>query len=814
MLKNFFKTAARNILKYKAYSLINFVGLTSGLALSLLIITYVRSELSFDKFHEKADLLYRIKYVAPNGLQLASSPPPIAPVMPEFFPEVEVTARLYGRNVSISRSGGADEASFEENGVFFADSSIMKMFTFEFISGNPDRALLDPFTIVITEEMAKKYFGDKEALGESLLFGGKHAFKVAGVVKRFPENSHIRFNMLVPYDNMYDMENDEAAARMRTNLETNFVISHSYTYVLLKPGADPGNVDRNMGEFLKKYCPPNRQVGQVFTLFPVKDIHLKSTMLAEPSGTNTMTNIYIFIAIGVLTLLIASINYINLSTAQSFTRIKEIGIRKILGSAKGQLIVQFLAESFLFCLVAAALSYVVFYFALPLLNQYTNKELEFVRVIDLPLVALSFGLLVLITALAGGYPAYFVASFDSVASIKGQGGASLEGGQFLRKSLVVFQLMIACMLLSGSMMLVKQLKFLTEQPLGFQKEHIITVPLNSANLNAIFSRADSTRRTRIQTFRDRIENLAAVEKTAASGGTPGIGMVYRGTIPEGFTQEDNLFIADMGVDYDFINVFGMEIVAGRPFGKDYGTDEQQAFIVNETAVTEWKWGTPEQALGKTLNREGKVGKVVGVIKDFNIAALTTPIASVVMEVDPNQWNTLNIRFKNENVTATIEDIKKEWNLLFPEKSFQFNFLDQQLDSQYANFQNFGKIIESFTFIAILISCLGVYGLVLFVVQRKVKEIGVRKVLGATIGNILGLIYVDFVWLLVIGFLIAVPASYYFISKWLTNFTYHTTIDLLTYAISFVAVLIIVSLTISYHALKASVANPVKSLRSE
>jgi putative ABC transport system permease protein len=814
MLRNFFKTAGRNIVKYKAYSLINFVGLTAGIALALLIMTYVRSELSYDTFHENIDRLYRIKYVAPNGLQLATSPPPMAPLMPEFFPEVELTARIYGRNVSISRGEGTEETSFEQDRVFFADSSIMKMFTFQFLKGNPERALLDPFSVVITDEMAKKYFGNKEALGESLLFGGKHAFKVAAVVKDFPENSHFRFNMLVPYDNMFDMESDEAAVRMRANLETNFVISHSYTYVLLKPGAGPENVDKNMGAFLKKYCPPDRMVGQVFTLMPVKDIHLQSTLLAEPSATNSMTNIFIFIAIGVLTLLIASINYINLSTAQSFTRIKEIGIRKILGSAKSQLIAQFLAESFLFCCVAALLSYGVFYITLPLLNQYTGKELAFINVIDLPLILLSIGLLIVITALAGGYPSYFVSSFDSVASIKGQGGANLEGGQFLRRALVVFQLMIACMLLSGSMMLVKQLKFLTEQPLGFQKEHIITVPLNSANLNSIFSRADSTRRTRIQTFRDRIENLAAVEKTAASGGTPGIGMTYRGTIPEGFTREDNLFIADMGVDYDFISVFGMEVVAGRAFGRDYGTDEQQAFIVNETAVKEFKWETPEKALGKTINREGKIGKVVGVIKDFNITALTTPISSLVMEVDPNQWNTLNIRFRNDDVTSTIEDIRKEWNLLFPEKSFQFNFLDQQLDSQYANFQNFGKIIQSFTFIAILISCLGVYGLVLFVVRRKVKEIGVRKVLGATVGNILTLIYTDFVWLLVIGFVIAVPVSYYFISKWLTNFTYHTSIDVLTYAVSFAIVLVIVSLTIAYHALKASVANPVNSLRSE
>ncbi len=813
MLRNFFKTAGRNILKHKAYAIINFAGLTAGLGLALLIITYVRSELSFDRFHERADRLYRIAYGAPNGMNLASSPPPIAPLMSDFFPEVEQAARVYNRNMSISHPEGQEGESFEETGVLFADSALMKMFTFTFVSGNPERALIDPFTLLITDEMAKKYFGDKNPLGESLIFGGKHSFRITSVVKDFPENSHVRFHMLVPYDNMFDLENDEAAQRMRNNLATNFVISHSFTYVLLKPGANPSGVDNNMAAFLKKHCPPNRMVGQVFTLFPVNDIHLKSTMLAEPSPTNSMTNIFIFIAIGILTLLIACINYVNLSTAQSFTRIKEIGIRKILGSGRSQLITQFLAESFLFCGVAFVLSYGMFYSTLPLLNQFTNKQMIFTEAVDAQLLIASVVLLFVITVLAGGYPAYFVSKFDSVASIKGNGG-NLEGGQLLRKSLVVFQLMVACMLLSGSLMLIKQLNFLSDQPLGFQKDHIINIPLTSQNLNAIFSRADSTYRSRIQTFRDRVEAQSGVQSTAASSGIPGLGTVYRGTIPEGFSQDDNMFIADLAVDYDFISAYRLEIKAGRSFSRDFGTDETEAFIVNETAVKEFKWGSPAEALGKTINREGKKGKVIGVVNDFNMATLTTPMGSLVMEIDPNQWNTINVRFTNANVTTTIEKVKEEWNTLFPEKSFEFTFLDATLDQQYSNFQNFGKIIQSFTVIAILISCLGVYGLVLFVVQRKVKEIGVRKVLGASIGGILRLIYSEFLWLLLLGFMLAVPVSFYFIKKWLENFTFHTSIDLLTYTISFAIVLIVVTATISYHALKASVANPVLSLRSE
>jgi putative ABC transport system permease protein len=811
MLKNFFKTAGRNILKYKAYSLINFLGLTTGLALAILIFAYVRSELSYDRFHDNTDRLYRIRYVAPNGLELASSPPPIAPVMKDFFPEVEEAGRMYRRNVSITRQ--ESEETFEETNVYFTDSTIMKMFTFQFVSGNPDRALIDKFTVVITEEMAKKYFGDKDPLGESLLFAGKQLFKVTGVIKDFPDNSHLRFNMLVPYENMFDLESDAAAQVLRNNLSVNFIISHSYTYVLLKPGADAGNVDKNMDAFLKKYAQPNLLVGQVFTLMPLKDIHLKSTLLVEPTPTNSWTNLYIFIGVGILTLLIAAINYINLSTAQSFSRIKEIGIRKILGSMKHQLIAQFLAESFLFCALSIVLSFGVFYAILPLLNELTGKTLQFGEVVDRELIFTSFILVIFITLLAGGYPSYFVTRFNSINALKGQGTGGF-GNQVFRKALIIFQLSVACMLVSGSLLIMKQLDFLVSRPLGFQKEHTINVPLFSQNLNGIFRQNDSTFWVRLQSFRDVIETQSGVTGTALSSNAPGLGAVFRGTIPEGFTQQDNMFIANLSVDYDFLKTYGMELLAGRTFSKEFGTDPAEAFIVNETAVREFKWETPEGALGKKIIREGKEGKIIGVIRDFNFSSLTTPVAAMVIEMNPNQYNTLSVKFENANVQSTLDNIEKDWNRMFPEKTFQFTFLDEQLDSQYESFQNFGIIIQTFALIAILISCLGVYGLVLFVVQRKVKEIGVRKVLGASIGSILGLIYRDFVWLLAIGFVVATPVSYYFMDQWLENFTYRTGIDAMTYLISFLVVVVIIGLTIAYQALQASMANPVNSLRSE
>lgn len=811
MLRNFFKTASRNIIKYKAYSAINFIGLTCGFTLALLIIAYVRNEVSYDHFQTRADRLYRLSYATPNGLNLASTPPPIAPVLKEYFPEIDEAARLYIRNVSISKPESNE--AFEETGVVFADSAILNMMTFEFVKGSPNRALVDKYTIVLNEEMATKYFGTSDPIGESLLLSGNRSFKVTGVVKNFPENSHIRFNMLVPYDDMYELEDEQTEEVLRANLARNFVISHSYTYALLKEGATIEPVNARMGDFLKKYADPRLQVGQVFSFMPVLDIHLKSTLLAEPSATNSWSTISIFIGVGLLTLIIASINYINLSTAQSLSRIKEIGIRKVLGSLRSQLILQFLTESFLFTLVSMMLAYLLFNFTLPALNLVTNKNLTFNEVVDVSLLMSSFAMILLITLLAGGYPAYFVSQFESISAIKGE-GAGLGNRQFLRKSLVVIQLTIASLLLSGSLIIVKQLNFLETRSLGFQKDQIITIPLFSQNLNGFFRQGDSTFQSRLQTFRHRVEQESGVQSTALSSSSPGLGAIYRGTIPEGFTREDNMFVANMAIDYDFLNVYDIDLVAGRSFNRDNQADPISSFLVNETAVREFEWGTPEEALGKTIDREGKKGTVVGVISDFNFTALTTPVSALVMDYSPTQFTALSIRFTNSDVQVTLDKLETQWNQLFPEKAFEFNFLDEQLDQQYANFQNFGYIIQVFTAIAMLIACLGVYGLVLFTVKRKVKEIGVRKVLGAKVESLVMLILKDFAVLIVIGFALAIPASYYLSNQWLENFIYRTEIDWITYAISLIAILVIVTATISYQAWQAAQANPVKSLRTE
>ncbi len=812
MISTFFRTAWRNILKYKTYAFINFLGLTCGLTLSLLIFTYIRQELSFDTFHQKLDRIYRIKYYGPNDLLLASTPPPIAPKMKEYFPEVEEVARVYGRSVSVSKPSNHAE-SYEESNVLFADSTIADIWTLEFLAGDPRQALKEPFTILLTEETSKKYFGNASPIGESLLFGGNISFKVGGVVKKFPATSHIQFNMLVPYDNMFDMEEPETAEFLRKNLEINFIISHSYTYVLLKPGASPQGVNDRFDDFLKKYALPQVQRGQVFELFPLADVHLKSDMLAEPTTTNTYSTLYIFGGVGLLTLLIACINYINLATAQSFSRMKEIGIRKILGSARGQLIGQFLMESFVFCSISFILSLAGLYAALPFLNQLTGSQLAFADVLDTTTIGTAIILLGAITVLAGGYPSIFATRFDSVNSLKGNQGSTFSSGNILRKGLVVFQLLITSALISGSLMIVKQLNYLENRSLGFNPENIMVVQLQSQNLNSVFSGENESFNERLNSFRNTIESQSSVRSTSLTSSLVGAGVVYRGVVPEGFTADNNMFVASLGADYDFLETYGVKLVAGRTFRKDVASDPLESYIVNESAIKEFNWESPEAALGKAINIEGKQGKVIGVVEDFNFTPLTAAISALVVDIRPS-YSFLSISLLNDNTQENIELLRSTWNELFPEKTFEYFFLDQRLGQQYQNYQNFGSIINYFTVVAVLISCLGVYGLILFVVQRKVKEIGVRKVLGSTVPGILKLIFMEFTWLILIAFVAAIPFSYYLISRWFENFIYHTSIDAITYVISLGIVLVIVAATILSNAYKAAAANPVNSLRSE
>lgn len=813
MLNYIFKISARSIAKNKVYSIINFTGLVLGITVVLLILAYIRIELNFDNFHTKSNRLYRLTYIAPNDLKLAVTPPPIAPLMPEFFPGVEDAGRVYLRSVSVQIAEATTSESWEEQNIAFADSSIMRMFTFETLSGSMRKALQEPFTAIITDEMALKYFGTIDVVGQSLIFSGKHAFRISAVVKKFSNTSHIHFNMIVPFDNMFDLEDDQAAQIMRQHFAINFAMSHLFTYVLLKEGANPKEVDNRMEKFLKKYSHPMLLIGQKFELMPLLDIHMKSTLMNEPSFPNSMKIIYVFIGVGLLTLIILCANYINLATAQSFTRQKEIGIRKILGANKSQMIGQFLAESFMFCLISFVLSLAIFYMILPSFSKFMGQQFSFSQIVDSRLLMYTFALIVIVALLAGAYPSYLAMRFDSVSAIRG-GRSSSHSGNYLRKGLVVAQLMIAAVLLPGSLMIIKQMDYLEDCSLGFEKSNIITISIFSQNINHIFGNLDENFRTRLNSYIEAIKSESFVEEASFSSIPPGLGALYNQIVPEGFPKESNLLIASIAVDHNFFKLYDIPLIAGRSFKDESASNVYGEFIVNEAAVREYNWGSPEQALGKTLNKNGIDGRVIGVVKDFNFTSLMTPVSSLILDFDPSKYNVLTVKVNAASLPENFNMLSKKWKEIFPEKAFESNFLDQKLQMQYANFQNFGKTLKALTVIAIILACLGVYGLILFVIHKRVKEIGVRKVLGASVADVLKLIFKEFAFLMIVAFVLSGPISYYLIHQWLQNFTYQTTIDFLIYMVSFVVLFLIIVLTIGYQAVKASLANPVLSLRSE
>ncbi len=812
MFRRFLSTAWRNIVKHQVFSIINFTGLSIGIALTVLIFIYVREEVNYDRFQTKLERIYRIKYSLPTqNMELASSPPPIAPRLPEYFSDIESVARLFGRSASIKRSGSPE--IYEEESVYFADTTFLDIFDLEFIQGSPDEAFREN-TVLLTDVTATKYFGTENPIGQSLNFSGRIDFEVVGVVKEYPSNSSIHFSMLLPYDNMFDLEDDQTSAIMRQNLERNFVISHSFTYILLKEGADPSTIDRSMDDFMKEFAPEQMQVGQVFTLFPLKDIHMESTLLAEPEATNSWSTIYLFIAVSLLTLAIASINYINLSTAQSFSRVKEIGVRKVMGSDKRQLVFQFLTEAFLFVGVSVLVALFLVNLSIPILNDLTNKNFVFSEVMDGQLVLLLIGLILLLTLLAGSYPAFFVTGFNTVNALKGSKLQATGGGKLLRRSLVGFQLVVTSFLLVAALIILQQLNFINNKALGFDKERIVMISLFSQNLNNIFSGTDTTFQTRLNTYADELKSQSFISSSTRLSSEVGSGITFRGTVPEGFTPEDNMFHANLKIDYDFFETFDIEIVAGRPLSREYASDATEGFMVNETAVREYGWGNPQDAIGKTFNLEGKIGTVVGVMKDFHFMGLTQPLTPLSADISAFGSPLLAVKVMGNDLPTAISYMEDTWNKLFPEKTFEYSMLDENLARQYEAYEDFGMIIAYFTLIAIAISCMGLYGMILYNVQRREKEIGIKKVLGANVGTILSQMYREFLILVIIGFLLAIPLSYYAAADWLESFVYSIDISPIEYLIGFLIITVLVFATISRTAISAALSNPIDAIRSE
>ncbi len=780
----------------------------AGLTSTLLIYIFIIDEMSYDSFHENSDRIYRMRYKL-RSYDIARVPPIVKEHLPEYFSEIDKVARIYLRSASVKVNNDVEDI-YEQSRVGFVDPEILKIFSFEQVSG-PIKGLLEtPFTGIINEEIAKKYFGEEDPIGKSLILEGSQPFKIIAVFQDFPSNSHIHFDMLLPYGNMYDLEPDELRQRIERNFQRNWLVSHSATYVLLNSANDLESVNNKLEDFVIENIPENQQRGQHFELQPLHDIHLNNDIngQAEPAGSAQF--IYIFTAVGFFILLVACFNFINLSTTQYLKRVKEIGMRKILGASRNTLVFQFMVESLILCVLSAVVAMIMAIDLLPYLNEITGKQLTTEGIFTFNVIG-GFLCLVIITSIISGlYPSLMATSISPLKIFKAS--SQPKRNNFIRKSLLSVQFALSIMLISATIIVNDQYEFLTNKDLGFNKSHVIVAPIKSNNFNNAFGAIDSLAAIKIDRFKQSASSIPGVLKSAASSSVPGFGLVNRNIIPEGFTREDNLYCASLSVDYNFIDLYEIEILAGRNFLEQAGSDQLQSFIINHSAVDAFNFGSPEMAIGKSVSLEGKSGSVIGVIEDFNYAALNESVRPIVIDISVPAYNMFSIRIVSKGRAETIAATDRLWKSTYPDKSFDFSFLDENLESAYINEERFRKLLSYFSILAIIVSCLGSYGLILFTSNARNKEFGMRKALGASKTGLIRILIKSFSLPVFIGFVFSVPLTIYFASRWLDNFAYRTIIPPTAFVISLGITLTMVLFSIIYNAYEVANRSVVDSIR--
>ncbi|MCB0847431.1 MAG: ABC transporter permease, partial [Bacteroidetes bacterium] len=590
--------------------------------------------------HPPADRLYRVNYQLQfdTEINIARTPPTLGPAIQNYFPEVESMTRLYPRNVSVMVA--EDDKQLELQNVFFADSTAPQVFEFDFIHGDANTALDNPFSVILTDETAEALFGTTDVVGRQIQLGGADNFQVTGVVKNWNDRAHLEFNMLVFFQNMVDLEPEHARETMRQVLVTNPIASHSYTYVLLKENQSAENVNQKFPAFVEEWAHERFKDKQSFSLFPVRDIHLHSTVGQEVVPSTNANLLTLFIGIGIITLVIACINFINLSTASSLNRSREVGIRKVLGAKQRALVGQFLGESMLLSFFAFILSLFLAWLGMPLINSITGLDLVFAPWQNLPLFLIFIAVFAFAGLLAGSYPAFFVSRFDPVASLKGSTAkVKNRGGVSIRKALITLQFLVAIVFISSAGVIFLQLNFFRNQPLGFDKELTLMVPIDSDNnINAVFRPGDAQMRQRMNTLDEELLSHANIKAVTQCSQQPGMGAIGRNVWTDKVPREENFFGNVLAVDYDYVETIGLEVIAGREFDTSFGTDHISSFVINETAVRSLQWASPDSAIGQKLTVEGKEGQVVGVIKDYHFASLYTNIDPLILEIRPGAFS--------------------------------------------------------------------------------------------------------------------------------------------------------------------------------
>jgi len=801
MFQTYFKTSWRNIRKNKLFSAINMLGLSIGIALCFIIMLYVQDELSYDRFNEKADRIYRIVFKAniKGGKILDGNVmPPVAAALKNDYPEVEEATRI---NLDGDTKITYHNKTFKESKLAIVDSNFFSVFTLPFIKGNSKTALMESHNIVLTKDIAHKYFNAEEPIGK-LLKINHEVYKVTGVINNIPSNSHFHFDFFVPLS-------DLSYARDPTWLH-----SGMFTYIVLKKGHDykkleaklPGMVEKymapqiqqKMGLSLSQFKTNGNELG--FLLQPLTSIHLYSETNFELDPAGNASYVYIFGVIAIFMLVVACINFVNLSTAGASKRAKEVGIRKVAGANRFQLIKQFLSESLMIAMLALIISFVLVELALPAFNNISGKNLSF----NIKPTLAFIGLGLLVGIVAGIYPAFYLSSSNPIAALKGKlSGNNKSFG--LRSSLVVFQFFTSVGLIISTIVVYQQMEYIEHKNLGYDKEQLITIP-NS------YALGKNERVYKDDMLKDpRIANATVSFYKPAGPSNNNNALAY----PEGHDNEI-MTTLEYHVDENYIPTFGMQMASGRNFSKDFATDSS-GMIINESAAKAFGWSILN-AVGKTLIRENSdKGRnipfhVIGVIKDFHFKSLHEAISPLLMTLQPEGG--LIFKIKTTDVTGLLATMKRQWDSYNTDEPFTYTFLDDLYNQTYSTEQKTGTILNIFSVLIIFVACLGLFGLVTYTAEQRTKEIGIRKVLGASVIQVTQMLSKTFLRLVLIGSLVAFPVAWWAMNKWLQSFAYRINISWWVFAVAGLSAILIALLTVSLQSIKAAIANPVKSLRAE
>ena len=811
MIKNYLKVAWRNLVKNKVFSLINIAGLASGLTCFILITLYVSDEISYDRYNEKAERIYRINSFIKLGgseLRLAVSSDPMGAALKKDFPQVEEFVRFYNSNGSKSiRKGGE---FINEDAVVHADSTLFRLFTLPSLYGDTRTALNDPNTVVITESAARKYFGATDVVGKTIETNenGSTLYKVTAVIKDVPLNSHFRFDFFFSMDNVqYGFGN---------------FLSHNFqTYLLLKEGADYREVEKMFPKFIESYVIPQAKVVMQinsmeefnkagnrleYKLMPLLKIHLHSDFFPELGTNSDIKYVYIFSAVAAFILLLACINFINLSTARSMSRSREVGIRKVLGTTRSKLVFQFMSESALTVIIAMIIAVILAWQILPLFNQLSAKSLTPSLLFSTRMLVILIMLPFLVSVLAGSYPSLFLSSFNPVTVLKGKVGAGSQKSR-IRSGLVVFQFSTSIILIIATITVYRQLDYIQKRKIGFNKEQVLVVDGTGVLGNGV------------EAFKNEVKKIPGV-----------INGTYAGYLPvAGSARNDNTFSREAvlsstntfnmqfwGVDEDYIPTLGMELKSGRNFSREFGRDSS-GIIINESTASMLGYPDPigkkVYTLVNTASNDVIAYEIIGVVKNFNFESLRQRIGPLAFSLNKSSWATA-FRVRPENSEAVVSAVSSKWKSLSTGTPFNYHFLDESFNNMYRAEQQVGRVAISFAIIAVIIACLGLFGLATYIAEQRTKEIGVRKVLGATVQNIVMMLSRDFLILIIIASFIAFPIAWWAMYKWLQDFEYRIGVGWWIFILSGFIAILVALFTISFQAVRAAVSNPVKSLRTE